>query len=280
MRTEPILLELGLDLGKIKQFQDEVLNWYRVHARDLPWRHTQDPYAVIVSETMLQQTQVTRVIPRYLAWLERLPTFEDLAAASRAEVLALWSGLGYNRRAVRLHELAGVVLERHSGVLPTELGSLLALPGVGRYTAAAILAFAHNRDVGLVDTNVRRVLLHRLELPPDLPQSTLEALAGAIVPPGHSRDWYNALMDLGATVLTATETGVRARSRQSAFSGSSRWVRGQLVRRLVAGEILSVAELQAEYQRADLPLLLDALQTEGLLDRDGEYLHLPGRVRP
>src|SRR3954464_14294158 len=158
---------------------EPLLDWYAREARDLPWRRTRDPYAVLVSEVMLQQTQVARVVPRYLAWLEKWPTAEALAAAPVADVLAEWVGLGYNRRALRLRESC-VVVARDGW--PEDL---MTLPGVGPYTAAALRAFAHDEPVVPVDTNVRRVFARvgkSLSGPPAL---------------GH------ALMDLGATVCTA-----------------------------------------------------------------------------
>ena len=184
-----------------------LLAWYERHARThLPWRVTRDPYRVVVSETMLQQTQVERVIPLYEAFLARFPTFDALAAADAGDVVRAWRGLGYNTRAMRLHALARAVVERHGGQLPRETVALRALPGIGAYTAAALRAFAFELDDAAVDVNVRRVV-HRvafgLEHPPLAGDRELDTLALAAVPRGAAHDWNSAMMDLGATICTA-----------------------------------------------------------------------------
>ncbi|MBV8370775.1 MAG: A/G-specific adenine glycosylase, partial [Candidatus Eremiobacteraeota bacterium] len=170
------------------------------------WRATRDPYRVLVSEFMLQQTQVERVIPLYEAFLARFPDLPALAAADAGDVVRAWRGLGYNSRAVRLHALARAVVERHGGVLPADTAALRALPGIGAYTAAAVRAFAFELDDAAVDVNLRRVI-HRvafgLEFPPLADDRTLDTLAIAAVPRGAAHDWNSALMDLGATLCTA-----------------------------------------------------------------------------
>src|SRR5690606_32492372 len=139
-----------------------LLAWWEVEARDLPWRASRDPWAVLVSEMMLQQTQVSRVVDRWPRLLDRFPTPAACADAGVASVVQAWSGLGYNRRAVHVHRLAEVCVEQHGGALPADLEGLLALPGVGPYTARAVLVFAHERDIGLVDTNAARFLSRAL----------------------------------------------------------------------------------------------------------------------
>ena len=138
--------------------QEALLSWGAGRRRDLPWRRTRDPWSILVSEVLLQQTQAGRVVPHHQAFLNRFPTPAACAAAPVAEVVRAWAGLGYNRRAVNLHRTATAVVERHGGALPTELDALLALPGVGPYTARAVLAFAFERDVGLVESNTGRVV--------------------------------------------------------------------------------------------------------------------------
>jgi A/G-specific adenine glycosylase len=184
-----------------------LLAWYGRHGRThLPWRATRDPYRIVVSELMLQQTQVDRVIPLYAAFVERFPSFEALAAAEAGDAVRAWRGLGYNSRAVRLHALARAVVEQHGGALPRETEALRALPGIGAYTAAAVRAFAFELDDAAVDVNLRRVI-HRvalgLEYPPRAGARALDTLARAAVPHGAAHDWNSALMDLGATVCTA-----------------------------------------------------------------------------
>src|SRR5215216_7914132 len=144
--------------ARIANIRDGLLGWFKEHARDLPWRRTRDPHAILVSEVMLQQTQVDRVLPYYTRFLERFPTVEDLAAAPTSDVIRIWSGLGYNRRAVNLQRSARVVVSEHGGSFPDNPTDLKKLPGVGAYTAGAIAAFAHERDVAFLDTNMRRVV--------------------------------------------------------------------------------------------------------------------------
>ncbi len=184
-----------------------LLRWYGAHGRaHLPWRQTRDPYRVLVSEFMLQQTQVERVLPLYEAFVTAFPDFATLAAAEPGDVVRLWRGLGYNSRAVRLHALARAVVERHGGVLPSDRDALLALPGVGPYTASALRAFAFELDDVALDTNVRRIA-HRtrygLEHPPLASEAQLDAAARAALAPGRAHDWNSAMMDVGATICTA-----------------------------------------------------------------------------
>ena len=185
------------DDQQLADLQQRLLAWYRAHRRDLPWRRTRDPYRVLISEVMLQQTQVERVIPKYHEFLERFPTIEALAAAPTAEVIRVWSGLGYNRRAVNLQRAAQAVVERHGGVMPRDVDELQALPGIGRYTAGAVACFAYEQDVGFVDTNIRRVL-HRLFYGPEVPTPRatareIQALADRVVPAGEGYDWNQGL---------------------------------------------------------------------------------------
>lgn len=186
--------------------QAMVLDWYRRRGRDLPWRRTRDPYAVLISEVMLQQTRVDRVVPRWREWLSRFPTLASLAHASRADVIRAWSGLGYNRRAVRLHEMAGEVVARHDGRLPASREALLELAGLGRYTSSALACFAFGEQVPVVDTNVRRVLARVFLGEPSggaVSARSIERVAAEVLPARQAFDWNQALMDLGATICTA-----------------------------------------------------------------------------
>jgi A/G-specific adenine glycosylase len=172
----------------------------------LPWRRRRDPYLTLVSEFMLQQTQVERVVPAFERFIEAWPTLSALAAAQRADVIRAWRGLGYNTRAVRLHALAQAVCARHGGALPREEEALRALPGIGPYTARAVRAFGFDCDEAAVDTNVRRVVqryYYGLEWPASASARELERVAQAAVAPGRGHDWNGALMDLGALICTA-----------------------------------------------------------------------------
>jgi A/G-specific adenine glycosylase len=186
-----------------------LLDWYAGNGRaSLPWRQTRDPYSILVSEVMLQQTQVERVIPKYHAFLERFPTLAALAEAPTADVIRAWAGLGYNARAVRLQQVARQAMSDYGGALPATMEGLLALSGIGRYTAGAVACFAFEQQVATVDTNIRRTLwrLFRGVEPAEWPASaTRDALALAewALPDGRAYDWQQALMDIGATICLA-----------------------------------------------------------------------------
>lgn len=228
--------------------------------RSFPWRATHDPWAVLVSELMLQQTQAARVAPAWERFLGRFPTVRACAEAGTGEVVAAWSGLGYNRRAVLLHRAAVSVVERHGGEFPDRLSDLLALPGLGPYTARAVLAFAFGRDVGVLDVNTARILA-RAVAGRSLSRTEAQDLADALVPSGQGWAWNQALLDLGARVCTSRtprcascplasgcrwrRTGGRdpalgsagAGGRQSRFEGSHRQGRGRLLRALTRGSV-------------------------------------------
>ncbi|MBI3744879.1 MAG: A/G-specific adenine glycosylase [Chloroflexi bacterium] len=188
--------------------QRALLVWYRRSHRDLPWRHTRDPYAILVSEVMLQQTQAGRVAPKFLEFLQRFPDFDALAAAPPADVIRAWSPLGYNRRAVRLQRIAQRVVA-NGGHLSNTVEGLRSLDGIGDYTAAAVACFAFGRAAAVVDTNVRRVLTRAFVLsPPSLSGKGLgvrlvASLAQDLIPPNDPYDWNQAIMELGATVCLA-----------------------------------------------------------------------------
>lgn len=240
----------------------DLIEWWSREGRDLPWRRSRDPWAVLVSELMLQQTQVSRVTERYVRFLARFPTVVDCAAASVGDVIDEWAGLGYNRRAVHLHRAAVRCVEHHDGALPDTLAELLDLPGVGPYTARAVLVFAHERDIGLVDTNAGRFVARALAGRP-LPPKEAQAVADAAVPEGWGWTWGQAVFDLGASVCRkrtprcddcpirlhcawATagfpapdpidgSAGISA--PQSRFDGSDRQGRGRLVDAMRAGPV-------------------------------------------
>lgn len=228
--------------------------------RALPWRSTRDPWAVLVSELMLQQTQAARVVPAWERFLSRFPTVRVCAAAGPGEVVAAWSGLGYNRRAVFLHRTAVTVVERHRGSFPDRLAELRALPGLGPYTARALLAFAFERDVGVLDVNTSRVLARAVAGRP-LRRTEAQELADALVPSGQGWSWNQALVDLGARVCTSraprcgscplagacrwrqdggpdpASGSAGASGSQSRFEGSHRQGRGRLLRALTHGSV-------------------------------------------
>jgi len=184
-----------------------LLQWYRVHQRDLPWRSTSDAYAILVSEIMLQQTQVERVLPKYHQFLTAFPTLAALAAAPTAEVITVWAPLGYNSRAVRLQSIARQVIAEFGGQIPASVDELLRLKGIGRYTAGAIACFAYHQQVATVDTNIYRVL-HRIFLGLEHPEPRISTghmftFAEQVLPASEAYNWNQALMDLGATVCNS-----------------------------------------------------------------------------
>ncbi len=192
---------------RVHMFQQRLMQWYVHHGRDLPWRHTRDPYCILVSEMMLHQTQVNRVIPKYQEWLAVYPSFEALAAAPLEEVKQLWRPLGYNFRPERLHKIAAYVVHELDGNLPDTLEQLIALPGVGRYTAGAILSFAFHQDVPIVDTNVRRSIQRVFGVHGDPirapARKEIWCLAEALIPHGQAFIFNQALIDFGAVICTA-----------------------------------------------------------------------------
>jgi A/G-specific adenine glycosylase len=264
-----------LTLARVRAFQKKIYSHYDTRGRDLPWRKKPDPYRVLVSEIMLQQTQVERVIEKFQEFLEAFPDFNALAHAPLPELLKIWQGMGYNRRALALKALAQKVVAEYRGKLPHELEKLLALPGIGPYTAGAIAAFAFNRPVVFMDTNIRRVYIHEFfhdrdgihddEMIPFL-ERTMDA--------EHPRKWYNALMDYG-TMLKKGQVNPNRRSahyaRQSPFENSNRQVRGKILKVLVAESQLSAAQIvkrtEMDPERVKANLLL--LEEEGFIRKRG-----------
>ena len=191
----------------VKFFQRRLLAWYRIHERPLPWRQTRDPYRILVSEVMLQQTQVDRVVPKYHEFLNRYPTIESLAGATTGELLKIWYPLGYNVRPLRLRRIAQQALHDYSGTIPNSYEGLLAMDGIGRYTAGAVLSFAFNQDVPIVDTNVARLLSRYFGLRGNLKRGSVQQrlwrLAKTVIPRGKAYVINQSMMDFGATVCTA-----------------------------------------------------------------------------
>ena len=263
--------------------------WYAHAGRDLPWRRTADPYAVLVSEVMLQQTQVQRVLPAYVQFLDRFPTLATLARASLGDVLRAWGGLGYPRRARDLHRAARTC----PAALPGTRAELDALPGVGRYTAGAVACFAHGHDEAFADVNIARVL-GRVERGGAITLREAEVLDASLLPPGDSARWHHALMDLGATVCTsraprcdvcpfdglcrARAIGVvpTASRHQAAFATSDRRVRGRILAALrAATDGLTPAALRAHVDDERVGRLIVTLVEEGLVERSGRRIILP-----
>ena len=279
--------------------RSRLAEWYRREGRhELPWRQTRDTYAVLVSEVMLQQTQVSRVVPAYAAWLERWPTPAALAAASSADVIRAWAGMGYNRRALNLWRAAGAVVERFDGRVPVAVESLRGLPGVGPYTASAVVSFAGERRVAVRDTNISRVLARfsfgNAEARCVQPIS-LDAAADGVLPRtgARARDHNLALMDLGALVCGSRRAECalcplatacawkaagfpvsrRARAPGVRFEDTARFARGRLIDALRTCPAADAARLAACLPPEHRPLLdayLSGLERDGLVARAGD----------
>jgi A/G-specific adenine glycosylase len=269
-----------------QKFRTIVWKHYAEHGRHaLPWRKSHDPYRVLVSEMMLQQTQVERVIPYFTAWMKTYPTLKRLAAAPLADVLRRWQGLGYNRRAKMLHDAAKAVVAQHGGKMPRAVAELEALPGIGPYTARAVAAFAYDEDVTFVETNLRTAVIHhffadRSGIPDADILAVLEKAKPRWTPTRGPREWYAALMDYGA-YLKRSGVRVNAKSKgyakQSAFEGSGRQVRGAILRALATGPAskAKLLKLFPNERHAQLESQLARLLAEGMAEKVRSSYRLP-----
>jgi len=310
---------VNIPQDKIQDFQKKILDWYKLYRRDLPWRKTRDPYKILVSEVMLQQTQVSRVLPKYEAWCKKFPTMQSLACAKTSEVLHVWSGLGYNRRALNLQKCVQAILQLNAKrlrstakseeamgdeavVWPRTEKELLALPGIGKYTARALLCFAFDEQVAVVDTNVKKVIMTNimkkelrtkdemdhnsyflfhdavLESSRTLSEKELWEIAEALVPPGRAYDWNQALMDYASAVLKHERIPI---PKQSKFIGSRRYYRGKILKLLLKKNEIMISDLgplvrddYTDKNKTWLEALLKELAQEGFIDYDIKTVRL------
>ena len=284
------------DGSALARVRSSLLAWYATDHRDFPWRRTTDPYAILVSEVMLQQTQASRVAERFPTFMSRFPTAAALAAASEAEVLAAWSGLGYNRRALALRRAATAVADH---AWPQGVAALERLPGIGPYTARALASLAFGEPVGVVDTNVRRWLVRRFGLSPDGRPRELQELADALAAAGPATDaapWTHATMEFGATICTPRNPrcvacpishGCPSRGaatvvpvpRQAAFAGSDRAHRGAILRALTKARdhAMTMRAARGLVPPSAASRVVAGLERDGLLHRSGGRLVLGGR---
>ena len=263
-----------IDRKKIKQLQKTVWEYYNTHGRhSLPWRKTKNPYHILVSEVMLQQTQVVRVVPMYREFLKRFPTIQSLATAPLRDVLVAWQGLGYNRRAQALHKLAGVIMKEYKGSIPTTYEILLELPGIGPYTASAVSVFAYNTPFPMVETNIRTVFFYHLFTHQEKVSDTeLLEVSRILIDSKRPREWYWALMDYGAYLKGQ---GVRSNMKskhytpQSIFKGSDREVRGAIVCALSTTESATLNKLVAttKIKKDRIQKQIQKLHDEGLIQK-------------
>jgi A/G-specific adenine glycosylase len=268
---------------EIAEFQTVVWEYYRHHGRDLPWRVPEadgnfDPYKTMVSEIMLQQTQVSRVIPKYQQFLDHFPTVEQLAQANLGEVLKIWSGLGYNRRAKFLHQAAQILTREANPEFPQTLNTLSKLPGIGKNTAAAILVYGFNQPVPFIETNIRTVFINYFYHDSDLvSDKLLLPLVEDAIDHENPREWFWALMDYGSYLKSSVGNISRQSKhyvKQSKFEGSARQIRGQVLR-LLAAKAQTPSDLAIEITDQRLPGVLQALEKEQLIIRKNSHYQLP-----
>lgn len=275
LSTRPFMTPLALSSKQITEFREAIWEYYRVHGRAMPWRTDPSSYKVLVSELMLQQTQVSRVIPKFESFMYTCPDFASLAAQPLSEVLTLWSGLGYNRRAKYLHLSAQIVISNHDGVLPDTVAELIRLPGIGRNTAGAILAYAFNQPVVFIETNIRTVYFHHF-----YPRSTdlvsdreLEYLLEQTLDDTNPREWYWALMDYGAHLKKTAGsrlTSSRHYTKQPQLRGSLREMRGLILKALVQ-DVTDEKNLRIKVKADErFETALDSLVREGLITKRGD----------
>jgi A/G-specific adenine glycosylase len=260
---------MKLSIADIQSFQDVVWQYYHDSGRSMPWRDITDPYYILVSELMLQQTQVERVIPKFEAFIAAFPTSLSLSQASLADVLILWSGLGYNRRAKFLYEAAKMIQNSYGGLIPGTPEDLVRLPGVGPNTAGAILAYGFNIPVSFIETNIRTVLFHHFFQNGDkVNDSELLVVLDQVLDHEHPREWYWALMDYG-TFLKKKGVGKNAQSvhykKQAPLKGSIREVRGQILKQLTKSSMTEDELRSSVIDDERFSVALEGLIGDGLI---------------
>lgn len=256
-----------LDQAHIKSFQKKILKLGQTHSRpDLPWRKARGPYRVLLSEYMLQQTQVSRVIGKLKEFIKAAPTITRLAALSQREILQLWQGLGYNSRALRLHQTAKEISENYGGKIPSHRNTLVSLPGIGPYTAGAIRVFAWNLPDTFIETNIRRVFIYEFfSNKKKVDDKQILELIEQTLYTKDPRTWYESLMDYGATLPKILKGNPNIKSKhytkQSTFKGSDRQLRGEILRRALSGQKISAKVLREKPER--VRKILTNLRKEG-----------------
>jgi len=260
----------------IARFRETILTWFSRCRRDLPWRHTTDPYHILVSEVMLQQTQVDRVVKKYPEFLSKFPTPEDLASAPLPSVLMAWQGMGYNRRAIALRECARKIQQEYGGQLPGDVELLEQFPGIGRATARSIAVFAFNAPEVFIETNIRRVFLHFFFAGrAAVPDTEILPFVAAALDHKDPRAWYSALMDYGSMLKTTVSNPNRRSahySRQTGFAGSDRQLRGRILDQLLRDPGQEEDDLIRKIAGQDpdrVRRLIKSLIAEGFLEREG-----------
>jgi A/G-specific adenine glycosylase len=264
----------------IQDFQEMVLSYYEEYGRDMAWRHTSDPYQILVSEIMLQQTQVERVTKKFPEFINTFPNFSALAAATLGDVLTAWQGMGYNRRAISLQKSAVRVVTEHNGILPADVDKLVTFPGIGRATASSIAAFAFNMPVVFIETNIRRVFIHFFFTGTEIVNdSVILPLVEQTLFRANPRIWYWALMDLGSALKKVVANPNRRSAhytKQSPFEGSDRKVRGMIIRMILKKAEITEQEFLClpNADPARIKKILAGLESEGFFFRDNNRFFL------
>lgn len=272
----------GVTPYSIRKFRTIIYRFYRQHARDdLPWRHTHDPYHILVSEIMLQQTQIERVLNKYPLFITKFPDFRSLARARLRSLLTIWQGMGYNRRALALKEIARTVVKPpYHGTLPSDRDELMALPSVGQSTAGAVAAFAYNRPSVFIETNIRRVFIHFFFRDQErVTDHEILPLITSTLDRKDPRNWYYALMDYGSALRALNKNPNRKSSqykKQSPFAGSNRQKRGKILRLVSQEGKIPLKNLAGELHTSDDKIreIIDQLCDEGFMKRDGRYIRM------
>lgn len=265
MNQTIIVSGITIESNRIKTLQQEILWWYSIYGRDLPRRTTNNPYYILLSEVMSQQTQISRVVNYYNLFINHYPTVRDLAASDTTELLSLWSWLWYNSRALRLQQACRQIVDIYDSIIPSNYDELVGLSGIWPYTANALLAFAYNQEVPVMDTNIRRILLYSFELDSTTPLSVLMILAKHCIPAGKSRIRHNALMDYGAIVLTSANTWIKPLTKQSPFNWSTRQTRSRFLKHLLQHHCATYNELMSCSSHAQKNKILDKMLQEWII---------------
>ena len=271
---------VNLSSAAIRSFRQKIYRYYQKHGRTLPWRKTRNPYRILVSEIMLQQTQVERVLQKYPQFIAAFPEFKTLAQSPLRDILQVWQGMGYNRRAVFLKKIAEMVVEKFNGRLPRTIEELLTLPGIGKNTAASILAFAFNKPFAFIETNIRSVFIHLFfQDRNDVNDREILPLVEKTLDSKNPREWYNALMDYGV-MLKKTHPNPSRKSvhyqRQGKFEGSNRQVRGMIIKAITGNPLITESALM---RSVNIPAQkikdnLVQLQRDGFVKRNGKKLSI------
>lgn len=269
---------MQLSFSTIELFQKTIWDFYATHQRNFRWRFCDDPYAIVVSEIMLQQTQTYRVEPKFEQWMLAFPSFEILAQANLRDVLYIWQGLGYNRRGVALHKIAQIIMEEHRGELPADPLILESFPGIGKATAASICAFAFNMPTIFIETNIRAVFIHSFfKDQQEVSDKQLLPLVEQTIDRSNPREWYYALMDYGVHLKKLHKNPSRRsahHAKQSRFEGSDRQIRGTIVRLLANAGTLHKNVLLAKINDGRTEKILSQLCDEKMIKSNNEYFFI------